>query len=121
MISSSYLTAQIESDPKENPNEVQAKFMNGDAHDFRLFIESIVKYPELTNDEELYGRIVVEFMIDSLGNLTNIKILKSLRKDFDEAVIDALEKSPKWTPATINNRPVSQRFTAPFYNKTRIE
>jgi len=53
--------------------------------------------------------------------LTNIKILRSLREDFDEAVIEALKKSPQWTPATINNRPVSQRFTAPFYNQTRIE
>ena len=65
IISSSDLIAQIESDPKEKPIEVQAKFMNGDVNDFRLFIESVVKYPELSKDEELYGRIVIEFTIDS--------------------------------------------------------
>jgi hypothetical protein len=121
IISSHYLVAQNEFLNNHESIEVPAKFRNGNANDFRLYIESIVQFSELYEDEEVFGRIVVEFRIDTLGNLTDIKILRGVRKDFDDVVINALIQSPKWTPAKINNKPVSQRFAVPFYDNPEFK
>jgi len=107
------LFAQNSNAYNEESVRTQARFRNGGINEFRWYIDSIVKR-EISIDDKIVGKIVVEFRVDSLGTLTDINIIRNLRYDIDEVVIRALGKSPKWIPAKINNQPVSQRFVIPI-------
>jgi hypothetical protein len=64
--------AQNESFDENEPTAYQATFLNGDLNDFRNYIENRIEYPKKSTEDEVYGRILVKFRIDSLGNLTDI-------------------------------------------------
>ena len=113
------LSAQIQSDSAFVAT-IPAKFMDDDTGDkFSKFVVSVLKYPETS--KRLDGRVYAQFVIDTVGNVTEIKIIKSLRADYDQALIDAIKQSPKWTPATLENRPVPYKMVYPifFYKKAR--
>jgi len=90
------------------------KFNGGEnENEFRKFIGNTLVYPESAFNDGLEGKVFVSFIIDSLGNVSDVKILKGIRADLDEAVINAVKLSPKWTPATLNGRPISIRWVYP--------
>ena len=92
---------------------IPAKFLGDDSgKKFSNFVVSILKYPE--TNKRLDGRVYAQFVIDTIGNVTEIKIIKSLRPDYDQALIDAIKQSPKWTPATLENRPVPYKMVYPI-------
>jgi hypothetical protein len=106
------VSAQVLQDTTINAT-IPAKFMNDDTGEkFQQFMKSVIKYPE--TKKRLNGRVYAQFIIDSIGNLTEIKIIKSLRSDYDQSLIDALNQSPKWTPAMLNNKPVSFQLIYPI-------
>jgi TonB family protein len=88
---------------------VCAKF-NGDesGQKFAKFIEKTLKYPKVSKNDIMSGCVIARFLLDVNGNLFNIEIIESLREDYDNAVIEAMKQSPKWTPATINGKPIGQ-------------
>ncbi len=97
-----------------NSNIVRTKFFNDSTgQKFSNYIEDIIIYPN--SNDRLSGIVLVEFMVDATGNITNIKILKSLRQDYDQAVVDALKISPKWTPAMKNGKPVKCVMKLPIH------
>ena len=85
--------------------------------DFHEFIIKNIVYPETAINDIIDDKVFVQFCIDTVGLIKDIKIIKSLRNDLDNAVINAVKLSPSWTPATINGNPVSQCFTYPVHFK----
>ena len=59
------------------------------------------------------AQVIAEVTIDESGRVKNIKIVKSAGTDFDNAVIEALNKS-MFTPGFINREAVAVRVLIPF-------
>lgn len=59
-------------------------------------------------------RVIVRFQITKDGSLKDFKILKSGGKECDEEAIRVLKLSPKWIPATNNDKPVNSIFNLPI-------
>jgi protein TonB len=57
--------------------------------------------------------VMVRFMVDTLGNVSNFEILKSAGNQFDNEVIRVMKKMPKWKPAIQNGHRVSVSFMQP--------
>lgn len=76
------------------------------------YLEKNLVTPErlknLTNKSSKYT-VVVAFIVDKLGNLSNIRIEKSCEWSADNEILRILKKSPKWLPATIKSAPVVYR------------
>ena len=93
---------------------IPAKFMDDEIRtSFNQFISSVLTYPE--TKKPLTGSVHVQFVIDTVGNVTDISIIKSLRADYDQALIDTIKQSPKWSPAMFENRPVPFLITYPIF------
>src|SRR5688572_28118904 len=63
-------------------------------------IKSNLVYPQTAIKDGVSGKSKLKFTVDTLGNVTNIIVFKSLRGDCDTAAINALKSLSKWTPAT---------------------
>ncbi len=72
-------------------------------------------YPLALRNQGIEGEVVVRFVVDSTGRplLATVKVLRSTREEFSEAVLRALP-SFRFTPARIGGRPVAQRVQVPF-------
>lgn len=68
------------------------------------------EYTAEAREARVSGVIVLEAIIDELGNVTDVKVLKGLPAGLDQAAISAVE-SWKFKPATLDGRPVPVYYT----------
>lgn len=71
-----------------------------------------IKYPEIARKAGIEGRVILEFVVDERGRVSNIKVLRSVGGGLDEAAMDAVQKV-KFTPGMQRGRPVKVRYTLP--------
>ena len=57
------------------------------------------------------GTVTLSFNVDSVGNVRDIKVHKSLGNGCDEEAIRILQLIPHWNPGTKNSKPI----TMPYY------
>ncbi len=79
-----------------------------------------LRYPEDARKEGIEGRVVVHVCVDENGDVVGTKILKSLRKDMDEAAVEAV-RAVKWRPALQRNIPVKAWVAIPVIFRLKKE
>ncbi len=67
-------------------------------------------YAEIARKARVQGTVIVEAIIDKQGNVTDARILRGLPMGLSDAAVAAIQKW-KYTPATLNGRPVSVYLT----------
>jgi protein TonB len=70
----------------------------------------VPEYPELARRARVEGVVVLEAVIDRLGNVVDVEIVRDLRLGCGEAAREAV-RSWRYEPAMLNGRPVSVRMT----------
>ncbi len=73
-----------------------------------------VKYPPLAAENGVSGRVVVAFIVDAEGNISQIKLLGGIGGGCDEEAIRVVSSMPKWKPGKQGGRPVRVYFTLPI-------
>jgi hypothetical protein len=72
----------------------------GGFEEFYHFLGQSIHYPSKAKIDGIQGRIYTSFVIDSLGQLINIKLLKDIGDDCGNEVIRLLKALPNtWLPA----------------------
>lgn len=89
--------------------EKQAEFPGG----IRAFQEFFINTFSAPNDS-IAGRMVIDFVVEPDGSLSNIKIVKDLGSGVADEVKRVLKQSPKWTPAIKDGKYVRSQFRFPM-------
>jgi protein TonB len=87
--------------------EVEASFAGGDMA-WREFLQNNLKSNVPVKHKAPVGAytVVIQFVVDKEGNISDIKALTNHGYGMEKEVMRIIKKSPKWTPAYQNNRPV---------------
>lgn len=80
---------------------------------FRKFIGEKYVYTQAAIDAGVKGTIEATFVVEKDGSLTDIKILKDLGHGTGEALVELLEKTPKWSPGIDKGKPVRVQYKLP--------
>lgn len=80
---------------------------------FFEWIQQNQKYPALARQRKIDGRVMMEFIVQKDGSLTDIKPIKKLGSGLDEEAIRLLKAAPKWQPATYKGQPMKQKMVLP--------
>jgi periplasmic protein TonB len=78
------------------------------------FIYENLKYPVVAQEMGVSGTVIINFVIDREGQITNIKVTRSIGSGCDEEAIRVLEKMPHWTPGRQGGKTVRVNYTVPF-------
>lgn len=81
---------------------------------FVKFLTRNLRYPEGAVERDIQGKVLVSFIIEKDGRLSNIKIIRGIGNGCDEEAIRVLEKSPKWKPGVQNKQNVRVAYTLPI-------
>ncbi len=92
--------------------DVLPEFPGGDVA-MMQFIQTHVTYPAIARENNIQGRVFVEFIVDTTGNLSNFKIVRSVSPELDDEVLRVVKKFPRFKPAMQNGRKVRVRYTVP--------
>lgn len=75
------------------------------------FIASNVKFPD--GEYCAQGRVIVSFVVEKDGSLSNVKILRSVDTLLDQEAIRIVKSMPKWKPARQNGKVVRCKYAVP--------
>ncbi|NUY82611.1 energy transducer TonB [Flavobacterium sp. MAH-1] len=89
--------------------EVKPEFPGG-IEKFYKFVRDNYRTPE----DAVGGRMIVSFVVEKDGSLTDIKVPRPAGPGTAEEAIRMLKRSPKWTPAEQNGKKVRCAFTLPI-------
>jgi protein TonB len=76
-------------------------------------VQENLEYPEEAIKNGIFGRVTIQFAVNSKGEVCDIKILRGVAPSLDEEAVRTLESSPLWTPAEQEGKPVKQQFVMP--------
>ena len=93
--------------------ETMPSFQGGGLEAFRAWVQSNVKFPQIALENGIQGRVVLSFVIEKDGRLTNIQVLQTPDRSLSEEAIRVLNKSPKWSPGKQRNQVVRVKYTLP--------
>jgi len=87
--------------------EEEASFPGGQT-EWRKFLERNLRGDVATEHGAPAGSytVVAQFIVDKEGNISEIKPLTNLGYGMEEEVVRIIKKSPKWSPAILNGKPV---------------
>jgi protein TonB len=103
---------------EENPNQIftaveqSPAFPGGDAK-FGAYLSKNIRYPAIARENNVQGRVVLTFVVERDGSLTDIKVLRGLGSGTDEEAVRVLKASPRWKPGIQNGRPVRVQYSIP--------
>ena len=81
---------------------------------YRKWIGENYKYPKAAIDTKIKGTVIVTFVVEKDGSLSEIKSSKDLGYGTGEAAVTVLNKSKKWSPGIQNGKPVRVAYTLPI-------
>lgn len=85
----------------------------GGTEAFFEWIQTNQKYPALALQRKVDGKVMMEFLVEKDGSLTDIKVIKRLGSGLDEEALRLLKAAPKWEPALYKGQPVKQKMVLP--------
>ena len=78
------------------------------------FIADNVKYPAECEEKSIEGRVLVRFVIDEQGNVTNPIVVKPVDSLLDAEALRVIKLMPKWAPGQNEGKAVAVNYTVPF-------
>jgi len=92
--------------------EKMPEFPDGERELFRFLRENI-DYPPEIEQRGISGQVVSQFVVNSDGSISDIKIIRSLDPLLDAEVVRVIEAMPNWIPGKKNDEAVNVQFSLP--------
>ncbi|MBD5262344.1 MAG: energy transducer TonB [Bacteroides sp.] len=92
--------------------EQQAEFPGGTAA-LMKWLSSNIRYPEAAQQNDVQGRVIVKFVVEKDGSVSQAQIVKGVDKDLDKEALRVVNKMPKWQAGKNNGVAVRSYFTLP--------
>jgi len=89
-------------------------FEGGDAALLKYLGENL-KLPDEYKERGMQGRMVVGFIVEKDGSLTNVKVLRAVDIAIDAEVLRVVKGMPKWIPGRHNGQRVRVRYLLPIH------
>ena len=90
-------------------------FNGGDANSFAQWVYGQIKYPQQCINEQIQGRVVLQFTINATGQVCDVNVLRGVNPAIDEEAVRAVKESPIWTPGkTEDGKVVPVSFIFPI-------
>lgn len=81
------------------------------------FIEDNLRYPE--GESCAQGRVVISFMVERDGSLSDFKVVKSIGEPYDDEALRVAKLMPKWVPARTGGKTTVVRYNIPISFKSK--
>jgi periplasmic protein TonB len=80
---------------------------------WNLYLSNNFRYPDNAKAQKEQGTVVLNFVVEPSGRISNMKILESVSPALDENTAYMLYKSGQWTPGMKGGQAVRSRVTLP--------
>lgn len=91
------------------------EFFHGGLQTFlEKWVYDYLKYPDSPLTMGIQGQVMVEFIIEKDGSVTNVRVTKSVDDDLDNEAVRVVSASPKWKPGSNGGQKVRVKISLPI-------
>jgi protein TonB len=85
------------------------------------YLSKNIKYPSKALDNNIEGRVMVEFTVRTNGQIDDVKVLRGIGYGCDEEALRVVKSMPVWSPGKQNGKPVNVVYRVPIKFTIRSE
>jgi len=78
------------------------------------FLSDNIIYPEEAEEKGIEGRVLITFIIEKNGSISNVEVAESVNPLLDKEAVRVVKTMKKWIPGKQNNEPARVRYTLPI-------
>jgi len=78
------------------------------------FLQTNLNYPKDAKKQNVGGRILVMFVVEADGSISNVRVAKKVFPSLDAEALRVVKAMPKWNPGKEKGKPVRVNFTLPI-------
>ena len=86
----------------------------GGSQKLKEFIEENLRYPKELEETCIQGRVIVRFVVERNGKLSNVKVVKSVDPVLDKEALRIVKLMPRWIPGRQNGITVRVKCYIPI-------
>jgi protein TonB len=98
--------------------EEYPEFPNGEENMYK-YLGSNIKYPHEALENGIQGTVVVKFVVEKDGSISNVKAVRKIGGGCDEEAVRVVKRMPRWKPGKQSGKPVRTEFTLPIQFKLK--
>lgn len=106
------ISLQQDEDPVYSEVDTPPSFPGGMSK-LMHFLSKNLKYPEQSAKNGIEGKVIVSFIVEKDGRLTNIRVEKSVAPELDAEAVRVISVMPKWNPGKQKGKTVRTSVTQP--------
>lgn len=77
------------------------------------YLSKNIKYPSIALENNIQGRVIVEFVVNKDGSIVEPKVMRSVDTSLDNEAMRVIKSMPKWNPGKQRGKAVRVRYTVP--------
>ena len=77
------------------------------------WVEKNQQYPLLARQRKIQGKVLVEFVVQTDGRLTDARVTRKMGSGLDEEALRLIKTAPNWEPAVYQGKPIKQKMLLP--------
>ncbi|MBO7609687.1 MAG: energy transducer TonB [Muribaculaceae bacterium] len=77
------------------------------------YLSSHIQYPTMAQENNVQGKVIVQFVVTKTGKVGEVKVVRSVDKDLDREAVRVCKSLPNFVPGRQNGQPVSVWYTLP--------
>ena len=77
------------------------------------YLSTIIHYPEDAEENGAQGRVIVTFVVEKDGSISEVKVAKSVFPSLDKEAVRVVSSMPRWNPGKQNGKAVRVKYTVP--------
>lgn len=77
------------------------------------YLSKNIKYPVVAEENGVQGRVIVTFVVERDGSITDVKVVKAVDPSLDKEAARVVRSMPHWIPGKQNGSAVRVKFTVP--------
>lgn len=78
------------------------------------FISQNLKYPTISQENGVQGRVIVRFTVGRDGSVYNVRVIRGVDVYLDKEAVRIVSSMPPWTPGMMEGKPVNVDYTVPI-------
>ena len=78
------------------------------------YLSMNVRYPEAAHKAGTQGRVMVSFIVETDGTISNAHVQKGVSEELDQEALRVIKNMPKWKPGMQSGKAVRVKYTIPI-------
>lgn len=109
---------KIEEEEEEAEDEIFQVVENdpefpGGAEAMYKYLAQNIKYPQLARENNITGRVYLQFVVEKDGSVTNVKVMRDIGGGCGAEAVRVVKSMPKWTPGKQRGKAVRVYYQIP--------